>query len=722
MNSLSHGRRGWSVSRLAWPALSIIALLASLSCSDSTGPTGGVAAVRFNLTAAPNIIVGQTVQLTPVPLNASGNPISVVCVRTFSSDAPAVATVDKNGLVTGVSPGTAIITATLNNVPQSIPVIVVSGNSLTVNPRNATVGVGATVQYTATLRDVNGAIVTGKPITWTSSNTAIATINSTGVATGVSPGTVTITATSEGATGTAALTVSSAAVSTISVAPQVSTIGVGAAETLTATVQDGSGNVLPNRIVTWQTSNSAIATVSSTGNNTAQVSGVTPGTVTITATSEGKSGNATVTVTNTGSGSISVSPPSVSTSTGNSVQLTTTVRDAGGNAVSATVSYSSNNTAVATVSSSGVVTAVAPGSATITVSANGESTTVPVTVSATPVASISISPSSPAVCAGQSIQLTVTLRDASGNVLSGRSVTFSSSNTLVARVDAAGVLTGVAAGTATITAASEGKSTSVTATICAAAAASLDLAPAAATLGVGANLQLVATARDNAGNVLSGQPITFTSSNTGVATVDATGKVTGVGAGTANITAADGGLTATSAITVVPAPVGSVGLTPTTVSPCVGQTAQLTAIVRDTLGNILTGRLVTFTSSAPATATVDVNGLVTGVATGLATITATVEGKSATAQANVCLAAVATVALAPATATVRVGATATLFATVRDAFGNVLSGQTVTFSSSNTAVATVAADGTVTGVTPGIATITATSSGKTATSIITVIP
>src|SRR6266542_3024841 len=158
--------------------------------------------------------------------------------------------------------------------------------------------------------------------------------------------------------------------------------------------------------------------------------------------------------------------------------------------------------------------------------------------------------------------------------------------------------------------------------------ASVTVTPAAA--AVGATVQLTATTKDAAGNVLTGRTVTWTSSNTTVATVNAAGLVTGAAAGTATITATSEGKTGTAAITVT-TPVASVTVTPTPAAVVVGQTVQLTATTKDAAANVLTGRTVTWASSAPGVATVSGTGLVTGVTAGTATITATSEGQSGTA-------------------------------------------------------------------------------------------
>src|SRR5439155_19116390 len=124
----------------------------------------------------------------------------------------------------------------------------------------------------------------------------------------------------------------------------------------------------------------------------------------------------------------------------------------------------------------------------------------------------------------------------------------------------------------------------------------------------------------------------------------------------------------------------------------------------------------------PGIATVSPSGQVTGVAQGSATITATSEAKSSTAAITVTPVPVASVAVAPATASIRVGQTAQLTATPKDSAGGALTGRTVTWTSSNTSVATVSSSGLVTSGVVGTATITATSEGKAGSAAVTVTP
>jgi len=504
--------------------------------------------------------------------------------------------------------------------------------AVTVSPAAPTVQVGQTVQLAATPKDANGNPLSGRVVTWSSNNTAVATVDGNGLVTGVTAGSAIVTATSEGQSGTASVTVSSIPVAAVTVSPSPASVQQGATVQLTATPKDANGNPLSGRVVTWSSNNTAVARVNGSG----LVTGVAAGTATITATSEGQSGTSDVTVTPAPVASVAVTPSPASVQVGLTLQLTATPKDANGNPLSGRViTWASDNTSVATVDGNGLVTAVAVGSATITATSEGKSGTSAVTVTTVPVASVTVSPSPASVQLGSTVQLTATPKDANGNPLSGRVVTWSSNNTAVARVNSSGLVTGVAAGTATITATSEGKSGTSTLTVTAVPVASVTVKPSPATVQQGSTVQLTATPQDANGNPLSGRVVTWSSNNTAVARVNGSGLVTGVAAGTATITATSEGQSGTSDVTVTPAPVASVAVTPSPASVQVGQTLQLTATPKDANGNPLSGRVITWASNNTAVATVSGSGLVSGVTAGSATITATSEGKSGTSGVTV---------------------------------------------------------------------------------------
>ncbi len=248
---------------------------------------------------------------------------------------------------------------------------------------------------------------------------------------------------------------------------------------------------------------------------------------------------------------------------------------------------------------------------------------------------ITLSPAAANVSVGDSVQLAATLKDTAGNVLSGRSVLWASSDWGVATVSASGLVTGAAVGAPTITATSEGLRGTVSITVANVPVASVEVSPAIASVWVAGTMQLRATPKDAAGNVLAGRAVTWTSSNAGIAPVSASGLVTGAAAGAATITATSEGQSAPVAITVATAPVASVSVSPSSADLPVGQTVQLTATLQDAAGNVLSGRTVLWASSAWGVATVSAGGLATGSAAGTATITATSEGVRGTALVSV---------------------------------------------------------------------------------------
>jgi uncharacterized protein YjdB len=260
------------------------------------------------------------------------------------------------------------------------------------------------------------------------------------------------------------------------------------------------------------------------------------------------------------------------------------------------------------------------------------------------VTSVTVTPPSASIAVGATTTLTATVKDQQGNVMTGQSMSWSSS-TAAATVSTNGVVTGVAGGSATVTAASSGVSGTATITVIAAppptpVVTTVTVAPSSSSIAVGATVALTATVKDQLGNVMAGQMVTWTS-NSSNATVSSSGVVTGIAAGSATITATTSGKTGTSAITVTAPPpppptpvVTTVTVAPTSASIAVAATVALTATVRDQQGSVMTGQTVTWSSNS-ANATVSSSGVVTGVSAGSATITATSAGKTGTSNITV---------------------------------------------------------------------------------------
>lgn len=161
------------------------------------------------------------------------------------------------------------------------------------------------------------------------------------------------------------------------------------------------------------------------------------------------------------------------------------------------------------------------------------------------------------------------------------------------------------------------------------------VSPASPSITVGATTPLQATVKDQNGNVMTGQSVTWSTNTAAAATVSTSGLVTGVGAGSATITATSAGEFGTSTVTVnaVPPPapvVTTVTVAPASASVPLGTTTLLQATVRDQNGSVMSAQPVTWSTDNPLAATVGSSGSVTGVAAGSATITATSSSKTGT--------------------------------------------------------------------------------------------
>ncbi len=510
--------------------------------------------------------------------------------------------------------------------------------AVAVSPAAPTVQVGQTAQLTATPQDASGNPLTGRVITWQSSNGAVASVNGSGLVTAVATGAATITATSEGQSGTAVVTVSNVPVASVTVTPASASVPQGATVQLTATPRDGNGTALTGRVVTWGSNNTAVATVSGSG----LVSGAGAGSATITATSEGQSGTAAITVT----------APTGQLAIGDSVQATvsTWVRNIAqppaDPATGTPPSVIGTQPAGARgVVDSGPVLNTTPGGdgairyhVLFAAAPSGwvVQDYLAKIVPTVPVASVTVTPASASLLQGQTVQLTATPRDANGNPLTGRVITWQSSNSAIASVNGSGLVSGVAAGgPVTMTATSEGQSGTASVTVTVAPVAAVTVTPSSGTVAIGQTVQLTATPRDASGNPLTGRAISWSSSDNTIAMVNSSGLVTGVVAGAVTITATSEGQSGTASITVSGVPVASVTVSPASASVPVGQTVQLSATLRDANGTILTGRSVTWASNNTPVATVTGTGLVTAKVAGSATITATSEGQSGTAAITV---------------------------------------------------------------------------------------
>lgn len=401
---------------------------------------------------------------------------------------------------------------------------------------------------------------------------------------------------------------------------------------------------------------------------------------------------------------------------GDTLQLAAAVVDGKGTVVPGRpITWSNSNPTVATVDDSGRVVALAPGTTQISAASGGQTSAIAVTVAPPAVATIAIVPGSTRLDAGRPITLSVVLRDKRGTILTGRLITFSSSDVTRATVSATGVLLGLKLGDVDITATSEGKSASLRFTVAPGVPASVTISPRPSLLEQGQTAQLAATVKDVQGNGRTDVTVSWQSTDPATASVSATGLLVAANPSTTPVhiiasAPTAGGKTVADTVTVVVVPIGIASVTLKTLTPIleVGATVQPALTVIGARGQTVVGRPVAWRSSDPAVASVDPTGTVRGIAPGNADITATVDGVSGTVALHVIPPQVASVVISPAAATIDWGGYVQLEAVAVDARGNPVPGVTsFSWSSSDPNTANVDSIGGVYGEYPGTVVISA---------------
>lgn len=644
--------------RPRWAALLIGAAsaLAATGCGSSGGADVAatpVGAVELS-TSALNLRVGAQAPIVARVMDQSGRELVGRPVFWSVRNAD-VARVDQSGVVQAVAPGVTEVSANVQGQSATATVTVTARSVAVVriDPVSVALNVGGSTTLRVEALDDAGSAVQAT-VAWTTDNAAVATVSSAGVVTATGPGAAVVSATAQGQRAAAVVTVAAPrTIAGVLVDPASVSLTVGGTRALTARAVDASGATMPGT-ATWTSQNAQIATVSSTG----EVRGVAPGVTTVRATIGDRTADVAVAVGQVPAASVRITPSSETLSVGDTRQLTATVLDANGAPLAGrTVAWTSRAPGVASVSSTGLVSALSPGTATIVASIDGVNAEATITVRAQPVASVLLTPQTSTLSVGGTVQLTAVPRDAAGNPLTGRTVSFTTSDPSVATVDGNGLVKAVGPGTAQIRATSEGASATSTITVNPIPVARVDVTPSTATVQVGATVALTATPRAADGTPLTGRTVTWTSGGPSVATVSAAGVVTGVSAGTAQILASVDGVVGSATITV-PAPpttpppttpppttpppttpppptVATVTVTPATATLIcqgnTGRTVDLTATARDAQGNVVPGATFTWaTSNATltsitangATATVRANACPSGTSTTV-TITAT---------------------------------------------------------------------------------------------------
>jgi trimeric autotransporter adhesin len=412
--------------------------------------------------------------------------------------------------------------------------------------------------------------------------------------------------------------------------------------------------------------------------------------------------------------SVQVSPATVSIGIGSNQQFTATAHysDSSSKDITSSAQWISSDPSVASINSSGMAAGSNSGTVTITAKSGTQqsSATLRVTAAASNLVSMALSPLAASVPVNTSQQFT-----AIGNYSDGSTsdltalVTWSSSSTATATIDASGLLTAVAAGSTNVSASFAGVSQSTNVTVTAPSILYITVTPDDLTLGIGINLQFTATATysDGSSQDLS-TGVTWSSSSPSVTTINSSGMATTVAAGSTAITATVGAFSDTSTVTVVPAHLVSIAVTPATPSIAVGTTVQFTAVGSFDDGSTQLLTSLTWSSSSTSVVSIDSMGFASSTGTGTATITARSGGVSGTASLTVTAATLVSIAVAPANSSMAVGTTKqfTATGTFSDSSTQDIT-TTVTWTSSSAAAATINAQGLASSVAAGSTTIKA---------------
>jgi hypothetical protein len=525
----------------------------------------GAAAPLVSIAVAPasaTITTGGTQQFTATGNYADSTTQNLTSQATWISSNTPVATVNAAGLATGVAAGAAAISASFNGKSGSATLTVQPPptlTSITVTPANASLPTGSNQQYTATgtYSDNSTQNLTSQAA-WTSSTPGVATINTTGLAAGVGGGTTTIGASVAGVSNSTTLTVLAPPLSVTTASLPGGAVNSSYSGTLSAT-----GGTPP---YSWAITNGSLPAGLSLNSNNGQIGGIptAAGTNSFTvrvsdAGSPGQTATRAMSVVIVPTlVSLAVTPANASLTNGSTRQFTATgtYSDSSTRNLTSQAAWTSSATAVATINASGLATGVGPGTTTIAAALGSVSNSTPLTVLApslsvttaslqggtvnssytTTLSATGGTPSYTWAITIGSLPAGLTLNTASG-VISGTPTTSGTNNFTVQVTDA-----GSPAQTVT-------RALSI---VIVPKLVSLAVTPANASVTNGLTLQYTATGTysDSSTQNLTSQAA-WTSSNLGIATINASGLATGVGPGTTTIAAAAGGVSNSTSLTVL---------------------------------------------------------------------------------------------------------------------------------------------------------------------------
>ncbi len=541
---------------------------------------------------------GQTLQLTATLFDANGSPLTGFEIA-WSSSNTAVATVDRNGLVTAHSSGTTQIIAAWGGVRNNITVMVSLGPSrIVVTPESVRFKArGETRQLEAVVLDADDVPIVNASVNWSSDNPAVVFVNSRGEIRANANGETRITATSGSASKTIVVTVAQVPVRIILPRNSVQLASVGETITLTAIVVDSLDSEILDAPLMWTSEDPTVATVDAQGVVTARMNGETR----ITVTHGNLSANVTVTVARHAM-QIVVMPESVLLSAiGESIVVTVSVFDANDvEILDADLTWTSDDSTVAVVDSEGVITARMNGETRVTITYSDITASVAVTV-AQRAERIVVMPESAVLSSiGDSIVVTVTVLDANETEIEDAPLAWASDDPAVATVDAEGVITARMNGETRVTV-NHGELSAAVSVIVAQNTGQIVVMPESVTLSaIGESIVVTVSVFDANDMVILDADLTWTSDDPTVASVDDRGVITARMNGETRVTVTYRDLSAYIAVTVAQRPARIVATPGKVQLTSFGEMVELTVIVFDANDVEILDADLTWTSDDPS--------------------------------------------------------------------------------------------------------------------------
>jgi uncharacterized protein YjdB len=508
----------------------------------------------------------------------------------------------------------ATLTATLRATTTTLALIGLAGCldlkttadacSISVAPATLTLPVNSTSSIVGTAFDCSGNSIRNKKISYSSSNTAVATVTTEGNVIAVSVGGASVSVVADGKSASVPVTVTPEVAATVIINPSVLTLRRTNTRDLVATARNSQNTIIANSTFRWSSSNSSILSVDQSG----KVTAIAPGSVVVTATADQTVGSASIIVTDIPIGSCTLSPASSKVTVSQSVQPTLVVRDTANNVISSQgrpIVWTSSNEIVATVSNTGLATTRKAGTTTITASpAENAQVTCNASIQAVDprIVQVVIQQRTGSLRLGIPRGFSAALLDSTNSqVPAGRITTWSTNTPTVIGITSAGIVTGLSLGTARVIATAEGVADTVQLSVTNVPVATVTLSPVQISVQEGATTQLRAVVTDSTGREVSDRPLEWLTSDPTKATVSSTGLVTAIAAGTVNIGATTEARLGQSTVIIQQTPVDTIvaNLSNASFTVTRGVTSAFAITLLDSRGNTLRTRNVVVSSDTP---------------------------------------------------------------------------------------------------------------------------